>query len=448
MTTVVVGAGIVGLAVARELTGSATRSTVLDKEDRVGAHQTGHNSGVVHAGLYYQPGSLKAELCRRGMTLLRGVLRRARPAVRRLRQAGRRRATRASVPGLDAIERRRPANGVPGLRRLDRRRAPRDRAARSRRRRRCTRRAPRSPTSWRSPAASPTTSRRPAADRCRRRGHRHRGGGGVGCAPRRREFSFDRLVVCAGLQADRVAGWPGDAAGPAIVPFRGEYYELRPERTDLVRGLIYPVPDPRYPFLGVHLTRRVDGAVEVGPNAVLAPGPRGLRGARIAAGDLLRASLRWPGFWRMAAQHWRTGVAECTAACRSERSWRPPSRYVPELGPADVVRGGAGVRAQAVDRDGTLVDDFRIAPARPGHPRAQRPVAGRHIVAGHRRARRGPDGAPALSSRASLGSGSLLGQGGVRLGLAPGCEGAGLAEERLGDGYVVRLGRGGLGDGP
>jgi L-2-hydroxyglutarate oxidase LhgO len=174
--------------------------------------------------------------------------------------------------------------------------------------------------------------------------------------------SVDRLVVCAGLQADRVSRLADGVDGPRIVPFRGEYMTVAPPKRDLVRGMIYPVPDPRYPFLGVHFTRRVSGELEVGPNAVLA-----LRREGYARGDLSMADLRslagWPGFWRMARKHWRTGAAEVRGSLSAKAYMRAASRYVPAIGPADVRRAGAGVRAQAVDRDGSLLDDFRIGQA-------------------------------------------------------------------------------------
>ena len=168
-----------------------------------------------------------------------------------------------------------------------------------------------------------------------------------------------QLVVCAGLHADRVSSPVDGEAGPRIVPFRGEYMTVRAAKRDLVRGLIYPVPDPRYPFLGVHFTRRVSGEVEVGPNAVLALRREGYRWRDVGLADV-RDMATWPGFWRMARRHWRTGIGEVRGSLSLKAYMRLASRYVPEIGPADVVRAGAGVRAQAVDRDGSLVDDFRI----------------------------------------------------------------------------------------
>jgi L-2-hydroxyglutarate oxidase LhgO len=172
----------------------------------------------------------------------------------------------------------------------------------------------------------------------------------------------DSVVVCAGLQVDRVASLAGDDPDPRIVPFRGEYYLLRPQRRDLVRGLVYPVPDPRYPFLGVHLTRRVDGEVMVGPNAVLALAREGYGWSDVAARDLLQ-TVSWPGFRSFARHHWRTGLTELRGSLSRRAFVAAARRYVPELSAADVVRGPSGVRAQALARDGSLVDDFRLTRA-------------------------------------------------------------------------------------
>jgi L-2-hydroxyglutarate oxidase LhgO len=170
------------------------------------------------------------------------------------------------------------------------------------------------------------------------------------------------VINCAGLQADRVAALAGDGAAPAIVPFRGEYYRLVPERAGLVRGLVYPVPDPAYPFLGVHFTPRIDGAVDIGPNAVLATAREGYRRRDVSPKDLA-ATLRWPGFRRLAREHWRAGLQEMRSSVSKNRFVAGAREYLPELTSADVVAAPAGVRAQAVDADGALVDDFRITTA-------------------------------------------------------------------------------------
>ncbi|RFS84960.1 L-2-hydroxyglutarate oxidase [Actinomadura spongiicola] len=357
----VVGAGIVGLAIARRLarTRPDLRVTVLEKEDRVAVHQTGRNSGVAHAGLYYAPGSLKATLCRRGIVKLREYCHdRNLPYVECGKIVVARSA--AELAALDEIERRATANGVPGLRRL-------------------------TPGGLREiePHAagiaalhSPTTAitdfgavARAFADDVVAAGGElrfgfeverlNRTGDRVTAVSPHDRVTFDRLVICAGLHSDRVARLAGDTAAPAIVPFRGEYLRLLPSRTDLVRGLIYPVPDPRYPFLGVHFTRRVDGGVDIGPNAVLALAREGYRWRDVRPADVWE-TVRWPGFRRLAREHWRTGARELYGSAVRRAFIKEARSFVPELAPSDVVRAPAGVRAQAVDPDGSLVDDFRI----------------------------------------------------------------------------------------
>jgi L-2-hydroxyglutarate oxidase LhgO len=355
---VVVGAGIVGLAVARRLALSRpdARITVLDKEDRVGVHQTGHNSGVAHAGLYYRPGSLKARLCLRGRELLAQYCREHDlPYLECGKVVVARDATEAER--LGDIERRARANGVPGLRRLDAGGLagvePHARGVA----------ALHSP---RTAIVDFAAVARAFADDVRAAGGQIRLGFDVSAISPGTvrtaggdELGFDLLVVCAGLHADRVGRLAGDGPEPAIVPFRGEYYRLRPDRTDLVRGLIYPVPDPRYPFLGIHLTRTVHGEVEIGPNAVLALAREGYTRGTITPRDV-RDTLRWPGFRRLARRHWRMGVRELHASL-SRRAFVAAARgYLPELSVHDVEPAGAGVRAQAVDADGSIVDDFRI----------------------------------------------------------------------------------------
>lgn len=172
-------------------------------------------------------------------------------------------------------------------------------------------------------------------------------------------LGFDRIIVCAGLQADRLARLVDGVDGPRILPFRGEYLRVAAAKRELVRGMVYPVPDPRYPFLGVHFTRRVDGELEVGPNAVLALAREGYRRGEVDLADV-GSMASWPGFWRMARQHWRTGARELWGSLSVSAYMRTASRYVPDIGAADVVRRRVGIRAQAVDRDGSLVDDFRV----------------------------------------------------------------------------------------
>ena len=355
------GGGIVGLAVARQLQRERPGEpvVVLEKEQQVGRHQTSHNSGVVHAGLYYPPGSLKARLCRRGVGLLQDYCAEQGLPYEQLgklvvaRDAG-------EEARLADLESRAHRNGVPGLRRL----GPagiqeiephvRGRAA----------------------LHSPTTAvtdfgqvaLRLAADVVAAGGQVRTGArvdavretvAGVEVVASGRRFGFGGLVVCGGLYGDRLAALVGAAREPAVVPFRGEYLEVAAARRHLVRGLVYPVPDPRLPFLGVHLTRHVDGTVSVGPNAVLALAREGYDRRDVSARDVAD-TLRWPGFWRLARTHWQTGLAELRGSLSPRRFADEVRRFVPELSAADLSRGPAGVRAQAVDRRGGLVEDFVI----------------------------------------------------------------------------------------
>ncbi|HWE54886.1 MAG TPA: L-2-hydroxyglutarate oxidase [Acidimicrobiales bacterium] len=351
---VVVGGGIVGLATARELVGRGHPVTVVEKEPEVGRHQTGHNSGVVHAGLYYPPGSLKATLCTRGRARLQEFC-----AVKGLPfiECGKVVVARhdGELPALDAIEARARSNGVPGLRRLD-----------------AGQLAEIEPhacgvAALHSPHTAITdfgaVARALADDLDVRTGFAvtglaTRGAEVVVTGATGEALSADRAIVCAGLQSDVL----GAAGGPAIIPFRGEYWRLVPGRADLVGGLIYPVPDPRYPFLGVHFTRRVDGGVDLGPNAVLGLAREGYRRADI---DLswLSATVRSPAFWRMARRHWRAGAHELAGSLSKRVFVARAATLLPGLTAADVVRAPAGVRAQAVDAEGNLIDDFRIETA-------------------------------------------------------------------------------------
>ncbi len=355
----VVGAGLVGLATARALAETGARVTVLDKERAVATHQSGRNSGVVHAGLYYQPGSLKARLCRQGVGLLRDYCQAhdiAYEAVGKVVVA----ATADEVPGLEDIGARATANGVPGLRRL----GPRELAEREP--------SVRGVAALLSPETAitdyPAVARRLAEDVRDLGGEVHLGAEVVGIrragrevvvATREDELAFRHLVVCGGLQSDHLARLAGGPREPAIVPFRGEYYELVPGREHLVRGLVYPVPDPGYPFLGVHFTRRVHGGVDVGPNAVPALAREGYRWRDLDRRELWE-TLTWPGTRALARQHWRMGLDEITASFLKRRYVEKARRFVPELRASDLVRAPAGVRAQALRADGTLEDDFAI----------------------------------------------------------------------------------------
>ncbi len=362
----VVGAGIVGLAVARELLRRypETPVTVLESADHVGAGQSGHNSGVVHAGLYYARDSLKARLCRRGAGLLRDycqehgiayvecgktVVALTDDELPRLRDIGER-ATHNGVPGLrwlgpEGIREHEPhVRGVAGLH------SPQtaivDFGAVTR-----AYAADVAAAGGRLLLDTSVTTIDRAGDRVRL---------GTTASTGHEQHELDHLVLCAGLQSDRMARLAGDDRGPAIVPFRGEYLTMRADRAALVRGLVYPVPDPRYPFLGVHFTRRVDGRVDIGPNAVLALAREGYRRRDVAPRDVVE-TLAWPGFRRMAGQHWRMGVTELHGSLSRRAFIAGARRYLPELSVADVDGRHAGVRAQALDRDGSLVDDFRIS---------------------------------------------------------------------------------------
>jgi L-2-hydroxyglutarate oxidase LhgO len=361
----VVGAGIVGLAVAARVQAvdEGADVTVLEAEDGVGRHQTAHNSGVVHAGVYYPEGSLKARLCRRGVGLLRTYC-----ADRGLPYEACGKLIVALDAGelgrLDALEARARANGVPGLARVDRAGIARIEPHAA------------GVAALHSPHTAMTdfaaVARALAAD-VAAAGGRVLTRWPVGAISRRGgevvvrrgleagdTLAFDRLVLCGGLQSDRLARLAGDTAEPRIVPFRGEYLRLRPERAGLVRGLIYPVPDPGLPFLGVHFTRRVDGTVDIGPNAVPAFSRTDYDRLAFDAADA-RSTLGAPGFWRLARRWWRFGAAEIAGSASVRWSVRSARPYVPALSAADVVRGPAGLRAQAVDPRGTLLDDFAIS---------------------------------------------------------------------------------------
>jgi 2-hydroxyglutarate dehydrogenase len=343
----VVGAGIVGLAVARELAERHPdlRLRVLEKEPQVAAHQTGNNSGVVHAGIYYAPGSLKARLSVEGARLL--YERCDRHGIPYDRCGKLIVATGpAELPALDELERRGRANGVPGLRRVEARAIaelePHARGV----------------AALHSPATGIVdfaAVARSLANELRERGCEvatgcevtgaRAGASRLALRTTRGEVHARHALFCAGLWSDRLARACGGRSEPRIVPFRGAYLRLRPERRHLVRTLIYPVPDPRLPFLGVHLSRHPSGDVLIGPTALIAP-------------ERLARTLAWPGTWRLVRRFWRTGVSELRHAVSRGSLAREAARYVPELQPADVLPGPAGLRAQALGRDGTLLDDF------------------------------------------------------------------------------------------
>lgn len=359
----IVGAGIVGLAVARLLARAGVTVTVFEKENAVGQHQTGHNSGVVHAGIYYAPGSAKATMTRRGVALLKEYCQekhltydeRGKLVVAR---------DEREITKLRELERRATANKVPGLRWLE--------AAELR--------EFEPGIAGQAALLSPSTAivDYPAIARAYDddvtasggqillsakadqiyRAH----GGGVSVVAKGTAYHVDRLVICAGLQADLLARRIGDGKAPEIIPFRGEYLRLRPRARDRVKRLIYPVPDPKYPFLGVHLTPRVNGESDLGPNAVLALAREGYRRRDIEPSEIIRLGNSG-SFWAMARKNWRAGVREMRGSLSRGAFLAEARTYLPWLTSADVMPAPAGVRAQAVDADGSLVEDFRITRA-------------------------------------------------------------------------------------
>jgi L-2-hydroxyglutarate oxidase len=345
----VVGAGILGLAVARELTGRHPdrSAVVLERAPEVATGQTGRNSGVIHAGIYYAPGSLKARMCVAGARELYAYCEERQVPFERCGKVIVAR-NEAELPRLDGLERRGRANGVPGLRRLTetelREIEPHCRGVA----------ALHSPATGivdfaavaRSIAGELEARGVPVVTRCgvdaveQRPGRLalvHQGG----------ETGARFAVFCAGAWSDRLAVMAGAPSDPRIVPFRGAYVYLRPDRRALVRSLIYPVPDPSLPFLGVHLSRHIDGEVSLGPTALLAPRhPR---------------DVAWPGTWRMVRRWWRTGLTEIRHLVSRRALAAAAADYVPEIRPEDLDGGFAGVRAQALGRDGKLVDDFVVS---------------------------------------------------------------------------------------
>ncbi|MEJ7795040.1 MAG: L-2-hydroxyglutarate oxidase [Nocardioides sp.] len=354
----VVGGGIIGTAVARHLAQRVDGAEVvlLEKEDRLAGHQTGHNSGVVHAGLYYEPGSLKATLCRRGVHLLQEFTGRhdlpydeCGKVVVALDET--------ESDRLRALHARAVANGVPGVRVIDgdelREIEPHAHGVRA--------------------LHSPHTAivdypavTRALADELRDAGGSIRLGHEVTSLETRGRTvvldsheELDLVILCAGLQSDRVARLAGETKDPRIVPFYGDYLLLSSAKEHLVNGLVYPVPDPRYPFLGVHLTKRVDGRVMLGPNAFLSLGREAYQG-RLVPRDL-RDAVGFPGFWRFAAGNLSAAAREAGTALSTRRLVAEAGRYVSGIEPDGVTRGPRGIRAQAMDSRGRLVDDFVIS---------------------------------------------------------------------------------------
>jgi len=358
----IIGGGIVGIALARALVQRGLGEvTVFEKEDRLAAHQTGHNSGVVHAGLYYAAGSLKAQLCVAGRSALRDYCRQQNLPYREVGKLVVA-VDESELPALAEIEKRSRANGVPGLARIDDAAELHDIEPH---------------VAGVAAVHSPHTAVVDFAAITEAMAQDVREAGGtlllgqevvsmaVECATVRvgtagSEHRFDRVIACAGLQSDVVARLVGADPSPKILPFRGEYWSLAPERNGLVRGMIYPVPDPRFPFLGVHFTRGVYNDVHVGPNAVPALAREGYGWLSVSAKDTWE-SLRWPGAGPLAKKHWRMGIDEISASFVKPLYYRKARRFIPELAMSDLTaKTAAGVRAQAWGRDGSLLDDFAV----------------------------------------------------------------------------------------
>jgi (S)-2-hydroxyglutarate dehydrogenase len=358
---IIIGGGVVGLGVALEITRRFPhlRLLLLEKEDRVARHQSGHNSGVIHSGLYYKPGSLKARLCVTGAAAMVEFCREHNLPYEVCGKVVV--ATEVDeLPRLEELRKRGEANGLKGMRLI----------------------GPEELREFEPHAAGlkalvvPSTGITNYAAVCEKYADLISASGGtvltsaaatgikrmpneIVVETSRGAFSTTALINCAGLHSDRISRMAGDAPGVMIVPFRGEYYDLVPERASLVRNLIYPVPDPRFPFLGVHFTRRITGTVDAGPNAVLALAREGYRHRDINVRDLA-GSLAFPGFWRMARQHWRNGIDEFRRSLSKPVFVRALQRLLPDVREADLVPGGSGVRAQALKPDGALVDDFQF----------------------------------------------------------------------------------------
>ena len=358
----VVGGGIVGLAAAHRLLeeSPSSRIAVIEKEAAVASHQTGHNSGVIHSGIYYRPGSSKARTCVRGSGLMKEF---CRAHGIRFDECGKVVVAleEDELPRLEELHRRGTANGVPGLEMIgpERLREIEPHSAGMR--------------ALHVPGAAIidySEVARKLADLIRARGGEVRTGTRVTGIREDGDalvvetsggaWRTKYLISCAGLHSDRVARMEGGDPGTRIVPFRGEYYEISEERSGLVRGLIYPVPDPEFPFLGVHFTRRIQGGVEAGPNAVLAFSREGYRKSQVRPRDLAE-TLFYPGFWRLARKYWRTGFDEMVRSFSKKAFVKALAKLVPEIRESDVKPGGAGVRAQALSPSGNLIDDFLIA---------------------------------------------------------------------------------------
>jgi len=357
---VIVGGGIVGLATAMAITADGAHTViVLEAEQRLAAHQTGRNSGVIHSGLYYRPDSLKAENCVRGREAMYTFCEENDIAHERCGKVVV--ATDPEeIPRLDELERRGRANGLQGVRRLSGEELlehePHVTGV-------AGLLVPETGIVDYADVAAAMARRAQETGATVHVGARVRGRVGRGSEivvqSAAGDFACRYVVNCAGLQCDRMARAFGADPHARIVPFRGEYHELVPAKHSLVKNLIYPVPDPRYPFLGVHFTRMIGGGVEAGPNAVLALRREGYAKLSFSPRDALGIAS-YGGFWRMASRHWRTGIMEVHRSFSRAAFVRALQKLIPEVGRRDVQAGGAGVRAQAVADDGSLLDDFSI----------------------------------------------------------------------------------------
>lgn len=358
---VVIGGGIIGLATALHATRRFPhlRLLLVEKEDRVARHQSGHNSGVIHSGIYYKPGSLKAKLCAEGAKAMVEFCREHHIAYRicgKVIVA----THEEELPRLQMLFERGQANGLHGLRILDpdqiRELEPHCRGLRG--------------------LHVPETGITDYAAVCEKYAELVAAQGGVvstatkvkalvrhagetAIETTRGAFAARYVINCAGLHSDRVSRLSGQEPGVAIIPFRGEYYDLTPEKEYLAKSLIYPVPDPRLPFLGAHFTRRIHGGVDAGPNAVLAFKREGYRRTDLSMQDMA-GMLAYPGFWRMAGKYWRAGAGEFYRSLNRRAFVRALQRLIPEVSGSDLVADGSGVRAQAIRPDGSLVDDFEF----------------------------------------------------------------------------------------
>ena len=359
---VIIGGGIIGLSTAMQLTRrfpQGGKVAVLEKEKELAMHQTGHNSGVIHSGIYYRPGSQKSRFCVGGAQALVQFCEENEIEFEKCGKTIV--ATDATeLERLDTLYQRGVANGVAGLELIGPERLqeiePHTQGVR----------ALWSPETGiidyvKVAAAYGSRFQEYGGDIYNEAAVRaiHGFSGAMTVETDRGSLRAKHIINCAGLYADRVAEMMGEATGVRIIPFRGEYYTLRPESQRLVKGLIYPVPDPRFPFLGVHYTRNIHGYVEAGPNAVLAFAREGYRKSNVDLAESL-GTFTYPGFWKMTAKHWRTGMAEMHRSYSKQVFVHDLQKLIPEIKETDLAPGGAGVRAQAVAADGALLDDFSI----------------------------------------------------------------------------------------